>query len=402
MKSHLPRILILAGLVVIVLAIWQLRKLPREPLPQVDSQRMHSELERLRPLVERYEKKSARDRLAGLRSADGNDRLAAIMALEERGPFSAEAVPDLVDNLKTSVEDLRLHAALALGKVGAPAVPALREALGSPDPEVRYHALLALSLTGEAGRSAAPQVLAALNDQSEPVRHKAAYTLGKLLPDSANVIPALAAALADDSEDVRQQAAEALVEFKGRAVPALLPLLQSESPQRAQALTALAGIGPEAAAAVPPIRDLAQANPAARPQAIQTLVAIGKPALPALEELMRGDAATKQLVLQNLWGRPADGIDILLVSLKDESAEIRALGLNILSASGIADKQVVLAIAELTRDRDAGVRLQAVHSLMSQGQAARDALPALRRAAQDQEPSVRQAAERALQIIGEQ
>src|SRR3712207_6963023 len=53
--------------------------------------------------------------------------LAALMELADLGPAAREAVPALAALLRDKSEDLRLNAAIALGKVGKDAVPALRE-----------------------------------------------------------------------------------------------------------------------------------------------------------------------------------------------------------------------------------------------------------------------------------
>src|SRR4051812_20475442 len=63
--------------------------------------------------------------ITDLKSTDNAVRLAAVTALAAQGPKAEAAVPGLVEVLRANNEDLRLNAAIALGKVGKAAVPAL-------------------------------------------------------------------------------------------------------------------------------------------------------------------------------------------------------------------------------------------------------------------------------------
>src|ERR1043166_1526408 len=83
-------------------------------------------------------------------------RLPALMELAELGPKAAPAVPALVKMLHVNDNDVRLNAAIALGKVGKAAVGPLVAELASKDDEVRFHAVWAIAWIGAPAKEAAP------------------------------------------------------------------------------------------------------------------------------------------------------------------------------------------------------------------------------------------------------
>src|SRR3954471_22810141 len=72
-------------------------------------------------------KRSVADLVAELRKGE-KEKLSAIAELEGLGDKAAEAAPALVGVFTSKNEDVRLGAALALGKIGAPAVESLTKA----------------------------------------------------------------------------------------------------------------------------------------------------------------------------------------------------------------------------------------------------------------------------------
>jgi hypothetical protein len=81
-------------------------------------------------------KRPIADILADLKKGD-NEKFKALQELETLGEKAAEAVPELIELLKNKNEDVRLGAALALGKVGPAAVKPLTMAVESADAGVR-------------------------------------------------------------------------------------------------------------------------------------------------------------------------------------------------------------------------------------------------------------------------
>src|SRR5262245_58369601 len=82
--------------------------------------------------------------LKELDSEDAQARLEAITGLAEFGPDAAPAVPKLVKAIRESDEDVRLNAAITLGKIGKAAVAPLLELLGSQDEDTRFYSLWAM------------------------------------------------------------------------------------------------------------------------------------------------------------------------------------------------------------------------------------------------------------------
>ncbi len=149
----------------------------------------------------------------------GKNRAAAIANIAKLEP--AVAVPALIGLLAKPSEEIRLHAAPALGGIGKPAVGPLQKSLGDADETVRFNAVWALALTGPAAKLATPALIAALRDEDEDVRYKAAYALGQVAADSDDAIAALVRALKDTDADVVAEAKAALVKCGARAVAPL-------------------------------------------------------------------------------------------------------------------------------------------------------------------------------------
>lgn len=92
----------------------------------------------------------------------------------------ADAVPDLVDALKSRVEATRFEAALALRAIGPAAVEPLLRALDDPRAAVRFGGVRGLRIVGDVAGAAAPRVEALLKDEDRDVRLDAALALGEL------------------------------------------------------------------------------------------------------------------------------------------------------------------------------------------------------------------------------
>src|SRR5436190_24167362 len=80
------------------------------------------------------------DLIKRLDSGDVPAKLAALTALADLGPTAHDAVSALVQALQTKNEDVRLNAAIALGKIGKASVPAVVKLLDSTEADIRYYA----------------------------------------------------------------------------------------------------------------------------------------------------------------------------------------------------------------------------------------------------------------------
>jgi len=128
---------------------------------------------------------------------------------DELGP---EDVSILIQTLGQSEHPwMQRDAICALGKMrgrAADAVPALVQVLRSSDPDLPFVAANAL---GDIGPGAVLPLIQALGDGNERVRWFAAYALGQIGPDARDAIPALARVLEEErNRSVREAAAEAL------------------------------------------------------------------------------------------------------------------------------------------------------------------------------------------------
>src|SRR5262245_17024624 len=82
------------------------------------------------------------DALKNIKEKDKIDvRIQAAMDLAEFGAKAEPALNDLLDALKTKNEDLRLNAAIALGKIGKKSVAPVAELLKSDDMDVKFYAI---------------------------------------------------------------------------------------------------------------------------------------------------------------------------------------------------------------------------------------------------------------------
>ncbi len=165
----------------------------------------------------------------------------AAMALFEIGPAAGAAAPDLIDMMKSDVENLRGRAwcASALPRLEADpdlAVPALRRALADdPSEEVRAVAVLSLEKYGleAAQREGTLALLDALSDLYWKVRGNAACALPEMGADAEIALSQLAVALGDEAPYVRGCAVEALGELAslaGEFAHEVEPLLDDDDP----------------------------------------------------------------------------------------------------------------------------------------------------------------------------
>ncbi|MBL7085234.1 MAG: HEAT repeat domain-containing protein, partial [Candidatus Omnitrophica bacterium] len=180
----------------------------------------------------------------------------AALALGERGPEAAPAIPDLIAKLGAGGQ-MSWLAAFALGKIGELAIPAVVETLeNSGDSYVRWHAVLALCNMGPEAAPAVPALRKALKDpELSYTRWHAAIAFSNIDPQkAAPAMHDLIEALGDTSTHVTWNAALALGRIGGPAVPELMKIIVEDSMSlwaSVAAILALSEIGPKAAPAIP-------------------------------------------------------------------------------------------------------------------------------------------------------
>jgi HEAT repeat protein len=279
----------------------------------------------------------------------------AASALARLGAEARPVVPELLRALKDERRQSRFQAAWALAAIepsaAAPAVPALVEALGSKGEIDRRVAARAAEQIGPAARATVPALRAALTDRSLPLRLAAAKALVKIDRTEAKVaVPVLCA----------------MVEAK-RLRPGYL---------RAQALEALAGMGPDAAPAVGPL-----------------LVVLARDR----DDPFWADVAGA--VVRIAPARSAPAMKALRDALRSANGELADEALDVLERLGPLAREAVPELTELLRSRAAYFVQRAAQVLGKIGPDARAAVAPLRARRADKLPSVRKAAEEALRQI---
>jgi len=145
-----------------------------------------------------------------------------------RSKPSEPDVAQLLDQLKSSDDQVSGKATLQLIRLGEPAAGALGVMLADADPRTRETAARTLWGMGARGKAAAPALGTTLSDPEATVRVAAAMALENMGPAAEAAIPALVKALRDRDGQVRQWAVRALGSI-GPAASAAIPALEAAS-----------------------------------------------------------------------------------------------------------------------------------------------------------------------------
>jgi len=169
-----------------------------------------------------------------LGSTNEGEGRAAVTALRQIGEA---AIPALLTELQSKEPKRRQQSVVSLGEIGSPtSIPALQAALRDSDWAVRYAAGYAL---GQIGGEAVPLLLEMLRSADKNARRDAARALGIGGATSADVVPALVNSLADADATVRRESLRSLEHIGSPAAAALINALSSAD-KRVRAAAALA------------------------------------------------------------------------------------------------------------------------------------------------------------------
>ena len=359
-----------------------------------------------------------RDNIALLKRSDWRIRRMAVRKLADIQDF--RCVPPLIDALKDENNEVRLSAAVALGRIKHPlAIRYLISALNDEETFIREKAANALAeinntivlvpvvktVDNLAVGMKTPvalvrfkdswiedQLIAAMRDENVKDRYHLVNVLGKVRRREASdrliattkvngtirslafqalaqigepSIEPLIVALKDKNANGRWYAAHALGEIKdARAVEALIVALQDEdSHVRWHSAWALGKIGD--ARAVEPLisASLRDGQSKVRKQALEALVDIGAP---AVEQLIRG---LKDVSSYSRWraawalGRigATEAVDPLVNALIDEVSEVRWFAS--VALGEIRDPKAIAPLDALRNDEDLGIKSCAEFSL---------------------------------------
>jgi HEAT repeat protein len=126
-------------------------------------------------------------------------RARAVQALLQTGPQPDSEVAALGDALRDEVDEVRFHAAVALGDLGRAARPAVATLIHAhrwdEDAAVRVAAAVALWKIDRQGPVVIPALVKALADDNELLCWVAADCLGQIGPEAREAVPALRQAL---------------------------------------------------------------------------------------------------------------------------------------------------------------------------------------------------------------
>jgi HEAT repeat protein len=157
--------------------------------------------------------------------------LAALWDIQAFGPKAAAAASRLTEMLKAGDDDLRTHAADALGAVGPAAeaaIPALVEAAAQDfDPPLRKAAAGALGAIGRLPEPALVGLMDLLKAEDASYRITAAWALGRCGAEAGQAAGVVAVMLQDGNCLVAEEAAYALGAIGGVAATAVPALLQA-------------------------------------------------------------------------------------------------------------------------------------------------------------------------------
>lgn len=292
------------------------------------------------------------------KSKDADIRETAIISLGEIGPAAIKAEPELIEIMKNGTGKTRNTAVYALSKIGSKkALPLFKEYAASESEDERFHLVCSWALLRE--------------NPKDPETIKAA-------------LPGLIKILSDEKPLVRREAANA-ISLTGvlakSATPSLIKALKTEKDPGVamELITALAEIGPSAAAAIPEITPyLSSDDPMSRIVATYALARFGKAAkatVPTLEKDLAKHHPDENTI--TLWA--LSKIDPTPQRAKAAAPALTAL---------------------LTEHPNPDARLEAAISLGEFGIKTPEITQALKTAAKDKDPGVQKAAAAALKKLG--
>ena len=124
----------------------------------------------------------------------------------------------------------RIRAVEAWADLGGEGVPELIRALESDDPRTRRYIVLALARLGPGAAPAIPALLQGLKDPVSDVRINSAIALTRINEGSPAIVDSVIGLLVDEDLSVRPAVIEALRDWSVEPLPAVVSLLDHESP----------------------------------------------------------------------------------------------------------------------------------------------------------------------------
>jgi HEAT repeat protein len=361
------------------------------------------------------------------------------IAAASLGRMGVAAIPPLIVALRDSDSGIRVGAARALGRLGPLAtgrdadtcVNALCDGLSDKHSRVRSCVARALGQMGS--KICAPRVveelITSLMKNPNSIREECARALGLICQSSVGTdktqeakmaLPALLEAIRADHGGVRTAASRALGQLGPVAIEAVSELLSNKWVLvRLAGIEALEKIGhdlPNMAAGSEPVlqelvgsllRSLKDDDPKVCNFAAEALGRLEGGLASAkrhLEELItKGEGTQRKALLQafqKLEGRSERGVSVLILALKDQDPELRALSAKLLSSFGDKAANALESLVAGLSDTQVQVRVHCAQALGSLGKKAESARAQLLTALEDDNKEMRSAVCLALAKMG--
>jgi HEAT repeat protein len=314
------------------------------------------------------------------------DVLTALRQLGQRAKAAREPVVKLLGDKDRSVA---IAAAIALASIDpkTEAVPVLIEGMRSSDRDIRNQATSALGNFGPLARTAVPELIRVL--QTQDTRYSALYALGRIGPDAVAAVDVLARLLNSRDAYSAATALGAIGPTAAPAIPRLLRMLQNERTALAAA-AALSKIGGDAKQAVPLLVARLGDNDHIVP-ACQALAHVGHldldRALSALRKVASNPDPEIRAVAVSALGqlKSPKAMEDLLTALKDPELSVRLAAVSSLGQQGSEAEPAVAKLTEVLEAKELALRNHAAWALGNIGSKAAGAVPALVKALSDKE-----------------
>ena len=311
-----------------------------------------------------------------LRDSEDYVRNAALSTLGKMGPISVAAMMDEVEKPLDYSEDqlfMRIICIRSLGALGAKAmvsVPLLIKNSKHEDINVRLEAVIALrkiggddSMPGEIGWLAEPDEMIWPKVGPKMEGNFLMFAEAKQMVIYA-IVDTLLQSIDDPDQRVSYAAIKGVANFGKKALPVkdkLVDYMNRGSPViRRVAIDTLANIGEEADDVIPDlVTALSDFDVNVQWAAIQALRVKGNKAVPELIYMLEYDDDTLTPNILKTFaeiGNEAKGaVNNLLVILKHENSQYRALAAEALGEIGEPSKQVISSLESLKDDKDRNV-----------------------------------------------
>ncbi|GAB4505725.1 MAG: hypothetical protein Fur0043_27220 [Anaerolineales bacterium] len=283
--------------------------------------------------------------------------------------MGAEAVPDLIEALRSPTPGLPPLAGQILLRLGASATPALIDALLNRHPEIRVQVAALLGQSPDP--RAVPALMRALRSQYYTVREQAALALGNLLDPQA--LLALLEAMKDPEPEVRIAAVTSVGQYcDPRTFDKIADLLLEDSQLEVRQAAAKT-LGKTRYVEAMPYLMLALRDSfwwyereAAADVLLEAIETIGQPAVDYLLEALQDTEAAVRRFAARLLGRIRDprAVEPLGMALYDIHFEVGQAAAESLAGFGEAGLRV---LAEALKHPEAWLRQHAISGLTLTG-----------------------------------